>query len=380
MIVYFNPTCEMAVRQDGMNYTPPKTLAKMEMDLAPLMAFLTSEGDKIVGREPDGVVVEMLDRQKKGTMFVSVEDARRMVASGEEFRPWGLSRATMAQFGMKELARGWKWRDLLSRRTSVTVEKIVNRKLGVVDVTEAVVTDEVGIVGDYLKRGDVVVKSLWSASGRGVRFYGRGEDNLAMEYAEKCICADGAVVVERKLERVAELSFLFWVGDRGVEYKGANAYRSGNGGAFGSEIIGAEAFGEISSVCECWEGAYGETLRGALEETLKDSGYRGAVGVDAMVYRDVDGMLGVRSCVEVNVRYCMGHVANEVKKMMADGVHGYWRIEKFGADGEWDAYCERMSMEKPLETDENGRITGGFFRLTGLGKDVRFGACGEVRK
>lgn len=352
----------------------------MEMDLAPLMAFLTSEGDKIVGREPDGVVMEMLDRQKKGTMFVSVEDARRMVASGEEFRPWGLSRATMAQFGMKELARGWKWRDLLSRRTSVTVEKIVNRKLGVVDVTEAVVTDEVGIVGDYLKRGDVVVKSLWSASGRGVRFYGRGEESAAMEYAERCICADGAVVVERKLERVAELSFLFWVGDRGVEYRGANAYRSGDGGAFGCEIIGAEAFGEISYVCECWEEKYGETLREALEETLKGTGYRGAVGVDAMVYRDGDGSLGVRSCMEVNVRYCMGHVANEVKKMMADGTHGYWRIEKFGEDGEWDAYCERMSREKPLETDENRRITGGFFRLTGLGRNVRFGACGEVRK
>lgn len=380
MIVYFNPTCEMAVRQDGMNYTPPKTLAKMEMDLAPLMAFLTSKGDKIVGQKPDDVVLEVLDRQKKGTLFVSVEDARKMVASGEEFRPWGLSRATMAQFGMKELAKGWNWRDILSRRTSVMVEKIVNSKLGGVDAAEAVVTDGVGDVRDYLKRGDVVVKSLWSASGRGVRFYGRREDELAMEYAEKCIRADGAVVVERKLDRVAELSFLFWAGDRGVEYRGANAYRSGNGGTFGSEIIGAEAFEEISSVCERWEETYGETLREALEETLMDTGYRGAIGVDAMVYRDGDGRLGVRSCMEVNVRYCMGHVANEVKKMMAEGVHGCWRIEKFGADGEWDAYCERMSKEKPLEMDENGRITSGFFRLTGLGNDVRFGACGEVKK
>ena len=370
----------MAVRQDGMNYTPPKALAKMEMDLAPLMAFLTSKGDKIVGQEPDGVVIEMLDRQKKGTMFVSVEGARKMVASGEEFRPWGFSRATMAQFGMKEFARGWNLRDLLSRRTSVMVEKIVNGKLGCVDAAEAVVTDGVGDVRDYLKRGVVVVKSLWSASGRGVRFYGRGEESLAMEYAEKCIRADGAVVVERKLERVAELSFLFWADDRGVEYRGANAYRSGNGGAFGSEIIEGEAFDEISSVCERWEETYGETLRGALEETLMDTGYRGAVGVDAMVYRDEDGRLGVRSCMEVNVRYCMGHVANEVKKMMAEGAHGYWRIEKFGADGEWDAYCERMSKEKPLGMDENGRITSGFFRLTGLGNDVRFGACGEVKK
>ncbi len=370
----------MSVRQDGMNYTPPKTLAKMEMDLAPLMAFLTSEGDKIVGREPDDVVREMLARQKKGTRFIDIEEARKMVVSGEEFRPWGRSRSTMAQLGMKELARGWKWRDLLSRKTSVMVEKIVNGKLGGVDAAEAVVTGDVGIVSDYLKRGDVAVKSLWSASGRGVRFYGRGEESAATEYAEKCICADGAVVVERKLERVAELSFLFWVGEGGVEYTGANAYRSGNGGAFGCEIIGAEAFDGISSVCERWEEKYGGALRGALEEALMGTGYRGAVGVDAMVYRDGNGGLGVRSCMEVNVRYCMGHVANEVKKMMADGAHGYWRIEKFGADGEWDDYCERMSRERPLEKDGNGLITSGFFRLTGLGRDVRFGACGEVRK
>lgn len=370
----------MSVRQDGMNYTPPKTLAKMEIDLAPLMAFLTSEGDKIVGREPDDVILEMLARQRKGTRFIDVEEAKKMVALGEGFRPWGWSRATMAQFGMKELARNWEWRDLLSRKTSVMVEKIVNGKLGGVDVAEAVVTDDVGIVSDYLRCGAVVVKSLWSASGRGVRFYESGDKSAAMEYAEKCICADGEVVVERKLERVAELSFLFWVGEGGVGHTGANAYRSGNGGAFGCEIIGAEAFDGISSVCERWEEKYVEALRGALEETLVNTKYRGAVGVDAMVYRDGDGRFGVRSCMEVNVRYCMGHVANEVKKMMADGAHGYWRIEKFGADGEWDDYCERMSRERPLEMDENGRIASGFFRLTGLGRDVRFGACGEVRK
>ncbi len=380
MIVYFNPTCEMAVRQDGMNYTPPKTLAKMEMDLAPLMALLTNEGDKIVGREPDGVVLEMLDRQKKGTKFIDVEEARRLVTSGEELRPWGWSRATMAQFGMKEMARNWKWRDLLSRKTSVMVERIVESKLDGVDAASAVVTDDTGIVRDYLRRGDVVIKSLWSASGRGVRFYGRREESATMEYAEKSIGADGAIVVERKLERVAELSFLFWAGENGVEYRGANAYRSGDGGTFGYEIIGDEAFGEISSVCERWEEKYGDALRGALEEVLMEAGYRGAVGVDAMVYRGNDGRLGVRSCMEVNVRYCMGHVANEVKKMMADGAHGYWRIEKFGEDGEWDAYCERKSKEKPLEMDENGRIKSGFFRLTGLGRGVRFGACGEVRK
>lgn len=378
--MYFNPTCEMAVRQDGMNYTPPKALTKMEMDLAPLMAFLSKNDDKIVGVEPDNKILETLKRRGKGTNFIDVAEARRLLTVGEKLRPWGWSRATLAEFGMKKLAKEWKWRDLLSRRTSVLVEEIVERKLGGENVAAAIATTEVGTVRDYLLQGDVVIKSLWSASGRGVRFYGQNEEAMAVEYAEKCIEADGAVVVERKLERVSELSFLFSVGDSGVEYKGANAYRSGDGGAFGCEIIGLEAFDEIGSVCECWEKKYGKALCDALEEVLKDTGYRGAVGVDAMVYKGDDGKHGIRCCMEVNVRYCMGHVANEVKKMMADGAHGHWRIEKFGADGEWDAYCDKMSREKPLEVDEEGRIRSGFFRLTGLGANVRFGACGEVWK
>lgn len=367
MVLYFNPSCEMAVRHDGMSYSAPRLVAKMEEDLGVLMAYVGRAGDCVVGGRPDDELVGRLGEWGLACDFVSVEEGRQRVERGEEFVPWGMSRAALWTFGLRDRARSWGWRELLSRRTSVMVEDALGEMVGVGMDAGARVISGVGELESYRGAGGVVVKSLWSASGRGVRFFGDVDE--ARGYVERCIAADGGVVVERKLERVGERSLLYGVGDEGVAYVGVNEYRSGEGGGFGREIVGG---GDLGVDWRWW----GDMVGRALWRVIGGRGYRGAVGVDCMVYRDVEGRVRVRGCMEVNVRYCMGHVARVVSGLMGEGVVGEWGIVRVGGDGEWDSYCARMGEEYPLVMDADGRVRSGFVRLSGLGRGVRFGACG----
>ena len=375
MILRYNPTCELAIRQDRMTYTPPQILAKMESDLAPLMAFLSTDGDKIIGSEPDPGLRGALLRAGHSAKFISENEATGLVKRGEALRPWGESRALFAKFGLADKARAWDLRETLSRKTSVYVENAAQEALGETSAAAPTIAHEASQLANW--GGQVAIKSLWSAAGRGVRFFSlEAERDAAHAFAEQCVRSDGAVVIERKLDRIAELSFLFERSSNGVRYLGANAYRSASGGAFGVEIFGPRSFAEATAVDRDWEAKYSAVLCSALSKVLVSSPYAGPIGVDAMVYEGQDGRPRLRCCMEVNLRLCMGNVANQVKRLLSPEACGYWRIEKFGGDGEWDAFCARQEAERPVVYDSEGLISKGFFRLTSLGRGIRFGACG----
>jgi hypothetical protein len=61
-------------------------------------------------------------------------------------------------------------------------------------------------------------------------------------------------------------------------------------------------------------------------EALHGLGHRGPAGVDALVYRDTAGGLRLKPIVEVNPRYTMGHVALRVRRQLASGASGTFRI------------------------------------------------------
>ena len=112
----------MAVRQDGKNYTPPRAIAEMERDLAPLMTFLGQHGDGIIGAPPDPALTEFWARWFGTRAYIDEREAKNLVGSGDVIAPWGVSRDVSHRFGIVDAAGAWAWRNLLSRKTSVSVE------------------------------------------------------------------------------------------------------------------------------------------------------------------------------------------------------------------------------------------------------------------
>lgn len=382
MIFHFNPSCEMAVRQDRESYTPPRGIATMEDDLAALMTFVSADADAIVGPRPDDALLDFWAPTFGRREYIGWPEAARRAKAGEPIAPWGMSRAELHKFGLTEKAWNWEWREILSRRTSVRTEWVL------ADITKAEPAAKPAIVrteselraamADEGRTGDsIVIKSLWSASGRGVRFFRKRYDTeAALIYGMNCIGADGAAVVETKLSRLAEFSFLFHMAGGEVIYEGINRYMSAEGGAMGWELAGPQPNIYNLSAHEEDIAAAAADLANALSITLQGTGYVGPVGVDAMIYRGADGAARLRPCTEVNVRHCMGHVAQGMLRAMAPGVSVRWRTWHFSGDGEWDAFCAENSERLPMTRDGRGAITSGFFRLTTSGRGVRFGACG----
>jgi hypothetical protein len=61
---------------------------------------------------------------------------------------------------------------------------------------------------------------------------------------------------------------------------------------------------------------YADHVEPHLEAHLADAGYHGPLGVDAFVYRDVDGALKLRPVVEVNPRFTMGRLALAIARRL----------------------------------------------------------------
>ena len=380
MIYYFNPSVEMAVRQDGLSYTPPATIAQMESDLACIVMFLAQPNDYVVGEAPDAALLGMWDKIIEPPVFIDKRQARVLIANGEQFAPWGLSRSTLYAFGLESRAKMWNLRALLSRATSMSIEAEACKILGAPSPADPILVSDNRLLHRVIEckmlHGDVVIKTLWSASGRGVRFFRSDEYSAALRFGTDSICADGGVVIEHKLERVGELSFLFYKGSDAVEYIGANAYSSAERGGFGFEEIGPDAFLEAQKAGGEWELKISSALAEAIGTVMRDSPYSGAIGIDAMVCNTQDGRRLIRCCTEANIRFCMGHVAHRVRKAFARGVTARWGIVSFKEDGEWNRFAEIETERHPLVRTQSGEMADGFFRLTGLKDTARFAMCG----
>lgn len=337
-VLVYNPTCELAVQHDTLNYQPPKQLIEFEKQLAPLMIFLAKEGDSLVCDRPkDDVLSFWASKGVSIPHFIGREEARRQIADGATLRPWGMSREVLYRFGGHALADSFtsEHRQLFSRLSSVALDE----RLSAIEMPDIfvqakrpfVVRDEQTLKA-VIEEGPCVIKSLWSASGRGVSIVNRQEFRAAAlsRYAGS-IRRDGAVVVEPLLNREIDMAMLFNLNADGkVDYLGNNFYRSDSAGRFGVELIGQDPirpYVERGEFPRDGVDMAADYLCRAIESMGWHEMYAGAIGVDSMLYRDDEGRLKMRLCIEANIRYTMGNVNLAIAKCFPQGVEAEWGIE-----------------------------------------------------
>lgn len=343
MILVYNPTCEMAVRYNTVNYQPPANLLIFEKKLASLMMFLTTEGDFVVADSPDERILNFwYSCGLSIPNFINASEARKRVMNGEELRPWGVSKEVLYRFGGKSLASQFtnEHRLLFSRLSSVALDNALSELLlpsWCQQPKFARIVESVDELVTVASKGKCVLKSLWSASGRGVTLLNASDHVVpAVRRYEACIKTDGAVVCEPLLSRVVDFAMLFSIDKSGkVVYLGKNFYRSDDSGRFGYELIGhnpLQQYIDAGDLPTDWEQVASQALVAAIEQMKWNRLYTGPLGVDSMLYRDADNKLKVRLCIEVNIRYTMGNINMAVAKLLGPLANGEWRI---GSDTDW---------------------------------------------
>jgi len=90
-----------------------------------------------------------------------------------------------------------------------------------------------------------------------------------------------------------------------------------------------------------------------LERELNDAGFHGPLGIDAFVYRGVDGKPRLKPIVEINPRYTMGRLTLELMRQTCPGSHGLFRLvsrAKARQEGfeDFTAFAQALTEKFPL--------------------------------
>ena len=180
--------------------------------------------------------------------------------------------------------------------------------------------------------GHLILKPDLSASGRGQRRYavdGRLKDRELAEL-NQFFAVTGRAVVEPELDRLMDFSIL-WDGDGNLLDWSQQLIGPGRrylGSVLGKSLLGCD--GEVKRFFLADKAEKVKQVSNWLHDRLAQSEdcrtLSGPFGVDAMVYRNLEGELKIKPLVELNPRTTMGHVSLALRKRLASGAVGQFRI------------------------------------------------------
>jgi hypothetical protein len=182
----------------------------------------------------------------------------------------------------------------------------------------------------------VVIKAIYGSSGRD-QIHCRGGQlrDGQRGWLENILKQQGQVVVEPWLDKVMDLSLHFDVGATGeAEVRGWMRFLTDGRGQYRGALVGQLVAGLDVEVKKFLYGdgrdarrlpKLGEALGEVLAGELFAAGYRGPVGVDALVYRD-GADLKLKPIVEVNPRTTMGRVALGLRRMVNSARMALWVV------------------------------------------------------
>lgn len=405
-IYFFNPTCELAVANESVNYMAPAQLRKFEAELSTLPWILANSQDIILAEKvPANQFTDRLETAGfRLPNFRSSEyafsDSNFLSAEKGFLFPWGwspsvhkllspLKPACCHEFINSPVA---EWRDvhreLYSRKSALTIlQSIVNKNyseniLSLNDIPEICTSHEQIIALEH-KWGKVVVKAPWSSSGRGLQILRPNEYNQTnRQVITGYLKQQGFVIVEPWHNKVLDLSFQFFsFGNGKIEYRGLTTFSTDHSGRYlGNylqELPPDLAPGLNEFLSENLDKMIVE-LHQSLATSKYSTDYYGWLGVDAIIFKSSDGKLKLHPCLEINCRFTMGAIALSLRTQLAAQSVGEFRITH-GKGGHFAQFCEEMTREEPLITN-SGKIVSGFLPLTPALPENGFGAYLSVKE
>ena len=226
-------------------------------------------------------------------------------ASVPEICPWGWSPALVHELELAGVPRRYmpdrewltKLRKLSSRATTVGIQSIL-----CVDSKYCLDLDDV--LSCLKQWGDIIMKSPWSSSGKGLM---RTDNPNWQGWVKRILRLQGAVVVERYLNKNQDFAMEFWMKAGRAEYVGLNVFLTDEHGHFLRNVEATEQEKERLLASMLADAVALAEMRSWYIEHLPRIApwYEGPVGVDMLI--TTDGVLN--PCVEINWRMTMGMVA-----------------------------------------------------------------------
>ncbi|MDR0981812.1 MAG: hypothetical protein LBM07_01035 [Culturomica sp.] len=375
-IFYFNPDNEMAIANGSSHYMPPANIRKMAEDLAFLPAYFTGDGDGVI--VTNDFPAEFAEKQRE-LFGISPELCTfNKLPPNSDYRleAWGVSPRLDSLFGQSL----WKeeFRDLVSRKTAKTcLERLVEifPELETKIIPDIVYSiEELECILIKSEQG-VVVKSPWSSSGKGqLRLTNSYISSKEQEWLQGVLNKQGYFMVEPLLDKILDFAMQFRCESRSVvSYKGYSSYITDSSGKYKGNYVCSQAAFE-NKITAYISAGFLEEIRHALVDILSElfTSYKGYLGVDMMIYRDLQGKYRLQPCVEINVRYNMGLLSSAIyNRLVAPTSSGFFSIDFHSQRGEALKIHNNKLNAHPLEM-KNGRIVSGYTNLTPVNETTSF--------
>lgn len=315
----FNPENDLALALGCRHYTPPPHAAALHRAGALLPAWWCEEDDTVIAPYPEADEDSDWLKERFG-LEITIHTPGRQT---DKAQPWGWSadaKRQMLTSGVDpmilpddETLR--HLRSLSHRRTASGLLKA----MGYGHLAGTEITDPDMALEIEARRPGHFFKSPWSCSGRGV-FNSRGLTSTVLR--EKCagiIHRQGSIMAEPGCDKIAEIGALFFShgidSPDPVEWLGLSTFITEERGAYTGNIAAPQE--TIIQTIDSY-GLWPETetairLLTVKLSTLVGGIYHGPLGVDMMIFRDVNtGKPMLHPCIEVNLRNTMGVVAMHI--------------------------------------------------------------------
>ena len=336
----FNPEHDIALASNIERFTAPHAGRQLRSDLCYLPALWADEDDVVIVDDIDfaeSAYRRLKAERKPKVEFCTMEQIAHVLSSSHAplaIDPWGWDPAIRFQL----LSAGVPKESLPSKEAVQELRRLSGRQCttaileSVRQGVESKTCGESTYLTDYdtfcsLLQNDseMVVKAPWSSSGRGVRYFLKGEQTAnALNWVRNVIRLQGGVMVEPLYNKVKDFGMEFRRdAESRVRYLGLSLFQTQNG-AYTGNILATEAvkrdmmsryvnlafLDEVTARLETELATLFSTL--PSESALSDLRF----GVDMMIVAkdDVDGFL-LHPCVEINLRRTMGHVALALSPM-----------------------------------------------------------------
>lgn len=147
-----------------------------------------------------------------------------------------------------------------------------------------------------------VLKSCFGVAGRGkLLLRSHSPVESAMEFCQRQWSQNLPVVAEPWMSRLLDFSSQWEIHPNGIEYLGPTLMTNTPQGVYQSTVVG-----DVEAKLAPYLNEHLDFAREALQ-VIRDEGYWGPVGIDAMVYKDPEPVL--HPIVEVNARQTMASTA-----------------------------------------------------------------------
>lgn len=389
----FNPDADMALGNNEENYMAPATIRRMAEDLALLPVWYAQSGSGVLA--PSAYNADFLKQmQQLFRLDVQLVTEPELPDYADvQVMPWGWSPAIRQRLlkggiperGLPDAKYMKLYRKLASRCSSLLLFHLLNMSDFDYVHGECPIMYDGSEGKDLLSGMDAetfdkgcVMKSLWSGSGKGLRWCREEITESTYKWCLRMLKEDGAFIVEPIYDKVEDFAMEFYSDGNGkVRFVGYSRFTTDDKGAYLGNLLTSD------SQVEEWIQQYVPLeafteLRDGLQDFLAPvfgRAYAGYFGIDMLVYRQKKGHpYAINPCVEINMRMNMGIVAHTVNKnFVAPGSGGSFSIDCFPTN---EALQERhkQDMENHPLVVKDGRVVSGYLPLVPVTPKSRYRA------